>query len=118
MEQAHADRAREPLAAGPKTVGGSGNLQDVLEGLEEATLGDAGVEAAGTGQCLDDAPAGHAANKGLEGQRDDGWAAVAVEDVLATLELGPVDPVRDSMELGPELVEFGIARVVMLQEGV
>lgn len=112
MQQPHAHAGNKALAPGLDASHVLCDLQHVLEGLEQAVLGGFGVEAAGAGEGLYDAPASHAADEGLEGEGDDGGPAVAVEDGLPAGDLRPVDPGRDGVELRPEGGEGGIGGVV------
>lgn len=75
-------------------------------------FGDFGVETTCACEGFDDTPAGHAADEGLEGEGDDGGPTVAVKDGLAPGDLGPVDPRRDGVKLGPEGGEGGVVGVV------
>lgn len=118
VEEADPQGAGEAFAAGPGAVEVLGHLEDMLESLEQAALGGPDAEAARPGEGLHHAAAGHAAYQGLEGQADDGGAAVPVEDVLASLDLVPIHPWRDGVDLCPELIEFGVGGVVLFEEEV
>jgi len=116
VQEADADAACEALAAGLDGFERAGALQDVLGCFEEAVAGDVDAEAAGAGEDFDDAVGAHAAEEGLVGETGEGCGAVAVEDVLAAGDLGPVDPWRDGVHFGPQLVEFGVFGVVVMEE--
>lgn len=60
-----------------------------------------GREPTGSSQCFDDSRGAHAAEEGLVRETGDAGPAVTVEDVLAALDLGPVDPGGDVVNLGP-----------------
>lgn len=112
MQQPHPHAGGKTFASRLDAGHVLGDLEHMLKSFEETVFGNFGVEAARAGEGLDDTPAGHAADEGLEGERDDGGAAVAVEDGLAPGDLGPVEPGGDSVELGPEGREGGIVWVV------
>lgn len=53
----------------------------------------------------------------LECKPRDGSRRVAVEDILSAFDLLPVDPVRDSIDLVPQLLQSHILVSILPQEG-
>ena len=95
MQQPDPQTTREPRAARLNAFQAARTLEDMLGRLEEAVARDLDAKATRAHEDLDDAVGAHAAEQGLVGEPCEGRAAVAVEDVLATGDLGPVDPGRD-----------------------
>ena len=73
----------------------------MLRSLEESVSGDVDAEAAGACEDFDDAVGAHATEKTLICQSCESCSAIAVENVLTSLDLVPIDPVWDGSDFIP-----------------
>lgn len=118
VQEPHAQRAGEAGAAGLDALQRLGALEDVLRRLEQPVPCHFDAEAARARKHLDHPVRAHAAQQRLVRQPRQRRRAVAVEHVLAPRDLRPVDPRRDGRDFVPQGLEFGVLRMLVLQEEV
>lgn len=118
VEKADTEGGGEAVAVGLDAGEVPGAFENVLGGFEEAVPCYGDVEASGTGESFDNAGRTHAPEEGLIREAGQIRTGVAVEDVLATGDLVPVDGPGWVAGVVVELGELGVGVFVLKEKSV